>query len=355
MPSRRLNLPLWKKSVFTVLIFVFVFVAADVSGHIYHRLKRGTFLWTGFHSPLVFNVVDLTEPVNDDRVVTLKKSFQTGKYALDENGFRIGLNAYKGKKRIIVFIGDSVPFGWDVPTAASEPSNFAQLLLKDGKPDIGVLNAAIPGYSLRQVVKRYLYEVHGKYSVSAVILQTWDPAGQLALYGKEWTHEKNWSDWRFESKWWYRHENWIKYSSVVYYSTLVFRRLNKEVLQLSPDDEYTRKRFISDNISILQELGTMLNDENVPLYILPVNPAEGVDKEEPPLRAAITWFNEALRSYALTASRTYFLDIEKRFDAAGRKGLFIDDCCHLSDAGAKLQSQIIYDEMTAHGDLDPHK
>jgi hypothetical protein len=66
---------------------------------------------------------------------------------------------------------------------------------------------------------------------------------------------------------------------------------------------------------------------------------------------ALRWTNESLRSYAATHRRTYFIDIVRRFDETGRDGLFIDDCCHLSNAGAALEAETIYREMIRN--MDP--
>jgi hypothetical protein len=58
-----------------------------------------------------------------------------------------------------------------------------------------------------------------------------------------------------------------------------------------------------------------------------------------------------LKTYAQSSPRTHFVDIVRRFDEVGRPGLFVDKCCHLTDAGAAVEAQAIYDEISGNGDL----
>jgi hypothetical protein len=124
-------------------------VATDLVGHVYYRVRKGKFLWNTAGAFLVFQVRPLATFVDDARVVTLKKSFQFEDVKTDANGFRTTVGSYEGKARNVVFIGDSVPFGWGVPDELSVPSHFGRLLEKDAKTHIGVINAAVPSYSIR--------------------------------------------------------------------------------------------------------------------------------------------------------------------------------------------------------------
>lgn len=327
---------------------------ADLAGHAYYRVRHHTFLWNDDESHAVFRIRPITALVNDDQLITLKKDFSLGDVATDANGFRIGSNSYQGKARDIVFLGDSVPFGWGARADDTVPSRFARLLDSNARGETGVINAAVPSYSLYQSVRRYVREVDAKFPVSAIILQTWDPATQLARNGKSWTREMNWTTHGTSltvPEWALQQPEWAKYSSLVHYSLRAFYRGTLSGPGLSPDDEQTRARFAAENERTLRELTERLERADIVLYLVSANPAPGVTENYPRLATALRWMNESLLAYASKTPRTHFVDLEGPFDLAGRKNLFIDDCCHLSDAGAELEARIVYDAMSQNGDI----
>ncbi len=348
-------LPLWKKILFSGIALLIVLTALDLCGHVYYRVHKGVFLWNDQRALALFNVRPFTRVVRDDRVITLKKDFSDGLYAMDDNGFRTGLNVYKGKSRDIVFLGDSVPFGWGIAGDQTLPSQFFRLLTAHGDTATGVINAAIPSYTLYQAVQRYEKEIDGKYPVSAVVLQVFDPASQLALRGNEWNRRMNWvtngKDVDAQDYLWIQNQQWLRYSSILYFAFMARYMLGHTSLQLSPRDAALQKRFMDDNEQVLAQLGNVLQKRNIALYLLPVNPAGGIDAQPAPLAAAIRWLNESMKTYAASAPRTHFLDIGKAFDAAGRQGMFVDDCCHLSGQGARLQAEAVYAGMKPGGDV----
>jgi lysophospholipase L1-like esterase len=73
----------------------------------------------------------------------------------DEHGFRVGSRHRPSKKPAILFVGDSVTFGFGVLADDAYPQRFGERI---GRPD-DVLNAAVPGYNLEQVlvtIRRFL-------------------------------------------------------------------------------------------------------------------------------------------------------------------------------------------------------
>jgi hypothetical protein len=69
------------------------------------------------------------------------------------------------------------------------------------------------------------------------------------------------------------------------------------------------------------------------------------------MATALRWLNESLSIHARRNQRTHFVEILRVFDGAGRDKLFLDDCCHLSDAGAALEAKTIHEAMQQNGDL----
>ena len=347
-----MSLP-WNKIRLTAYGVVLAVLLTELVGHTYHRLRYGFWLWNDGGAAEIFRIRPFTVVVGDERVMTPIKNSRIPGLWTDHNGFR-WRSSYERKQRNIVFLGDSVPFGWAVPATQSVPAHFAGLLERDGKSSIGTINAAVPSYSLRQAIARYECEVDGKYPVSAVVLQTWDPASQLALHGAAWTPEMNWTTHDLElgefDRFLIRHlHRPMRYSMLLYHG---FRARFPEdhALRLSPDDVVTRNRFSRHVIESLRELGKRLDKRHIALYLLPANPAQGLRTDDRQL-TSVRWLNHAIQEYAKSAQRTHYIDIVERFDALGRDGLFVDDCCHLSDVGATRQAKIVYDEMSRNGDL----
>jgi hypothetical protein len=94
-------------------------------------------------------------------------------------------------RKRIVFLGDSVPFGWGVEDNESVPSAFRRLVPPDR--GLGVINAAVPSYSLYQAVKRFEYEIAPRWPVAVVIVQVYDPVGQFLIWGRQWDEKMSWS------------------------------------------------------------------------------------------------------------------------------------------------------------------
>jgi lysophospholipase L1-like esterase len=83
----------------------------------------------------------------------LKANFR-GRYpwvavTTDANGFRVPAAGQSAPRTPILFVGDSVTFGFGVLAEESYPTQFGEQIGRPGD----VLNAAVPGYNLEQVVR----------------------------------------------------------------------------------------------------------------------------------------------------------------------------------------------------------
>ena len=88
----------------------------------------------------------------------------------------------------VLFIGDSVPFGWGVNAEHSLPE-----IWKEFDKESIVRNGAIPSYSLRQSLHRLRIEFADLKNVRSIYLQIYDPVGQYARLGQSWDENDNWT------------------------------------------------------------------------------------------------------------------------------------------------------------------
>lgn len=203
--------------------------------------RHGTFTWQIIEK---FNIRGFNTKVNDERYFTMKKNVKYRNkedmnftVETDAHGFRIGHNQIFPDGNI-VFIGDSVPFGWGVDGVDCVPSILYDILMEQGRPK-GIINAAIPSYSLDQAVHRYRYEIAGKFNVQTVILQIYDPVSQFVIFGKKWNVKQNWST--FDEKWLaMQQDNFLKYSASYYLYNRFFKEIKEE---FDPCDKLTINRF----------------------------------------------------------------------------------------------------------------
>ncbi len=360
------------------LIFVFSLFFVEVVGQGFYKLFEGQFSWQVGGRVLNFQVRDFCRTVNDDRIVTNRANYknefdsiipesfkkpeidyryrnQRWSIQTDKNGFRSGTNLYFKDKGNIVFLGDSVPFGWGMPGENNVPSFFFDSLRKEKGPNApGVINAAIPSYSLFQAVRRYEIEVANKFPISVVIIQVYDPVDQFDEFGRSWNRHYNWtnqSNFRFAIKWYSRIRPWAKYSAIG--STLLdtFYTLSARhpMTALKLDDQDALQYFDSENTAVLNEFFKKNLKGKIPLILLPINPTFREEEIEGSVFYArhlflIRRFNEVLRKFAEANKGVYFFDILKHFDEIGRQEKYLDDCCHLSPSGAKAEAQFLLKE-----------
>jgi len=359
----------------------------------FYRAAKGVWVWEVSKEHDIFNIRAFTELVDDDRLVTNKKGFScsvsknrvylgTPRYEketawaveTDPNGFRKGTNEYFIDKANFVFLGDSVPFGWGVDGDKNVPSKFYGLLRDERVAGYGVLNAAIPSYSLYQSVKRYEQEINGKFPVKYVILQIFDPTYQFIVWGADWDKRISWAskDTLVSSddivKKNLRKSNIFqaiigRYSAIYHIIYCVKQRLDKGgdmPVRLDLDDKSAFETFEKENVSSLEELYSMVREDGAALVLISINPTypksfytdaefSKLPYRTRALRVVIERFNRMMREFAETHKGVYYFDVSSHFDSIGREGLFVDDSCHLSERGAEEQAEFIMDQLKKAG------
>ena len=380
------------KIVRLMILTILIISIAEFCLHITYRLVKGFWIWQK-PSREIFNICVFTESVPDDRSVTNKKNFNcvyAEKYIYsgclregkdkgweirtDSNGFRIGKNKYFDDSKNIVFLGESVNFGWGLNGDQSVPSKFYEIINDNSSKNHGVINACIPSYSLYQAIKRYEYEINCRFPVSCVILQCFNQVNYFLVLGKEWNNKVSISTIIPKSL---KHiiDNFIKhkkklsrilfminkYSSINYLIGGVIRLKSIESIardySFDINDEKTLAFFEKENLSILKDFNKTLEKNGTVLIILPINPLRsvslnddsayrGLSSTDKTLLTIINKFNNLLKTFAEKHKNVYYFDIVSYFDTFDRSDLFIDDY-HLSEYGAEKQAYFIFEQLKA--------
>ncbi len=324
----------------TVLSLLF----ADLGLQIGYYLIKGRFTWTAIE---MFSVRDFTIRVNDERDITVKPNFKDLSYGTppttwsletDKYGFRVGHNGVSESGENIVFIGDSIPFGWEVNSDETVPSRVYDGLVSCGS-HLGVINAAIPSTSLDQAVHRFKYEIAGRFAIEEIVVQSYDPASQFAILGKEWDVRDNWTT--LSTLYWGGSGGVLKYSALHFLYRRVFGGPLNE--RLDPQDYHTNRRYVS---SIHRSLDTLLEAagpgvRRVTLLSLAV-PKEGWRNLSPQRQQAISLMNHALEQFASrSAERVRYINAGNILGGYSDNEVFRDLCCHLSPYGATIVAAAI--------------
>ncbi len=336
--------PITKKIAAFVIVFVIGVVFADTGLQLFYRAIRGEFTWESIAKVEIFEVQYL-DFVDDERYVIPDKTYQDDTIQFDEYGFRKGRHTASTTSANIVFLGDSVPFGFGSNGAQTIPSRASDLLRENGKP-APVINAAVPSYSLSQAVYRYIYDIEGKFPVSIVVLQIYDPAGNFFRLKHQWDVSENWYSTSAHRKIGTLRasaHSLLKYSSLYYF---VWRYSGWFFEPVYNNTRYEGTDFPRYTDSIAGSLAT-LRAHMAPeshIILLPITRPTGImeriSEEE---RRPIELLNDTFASYAASAANVHFLDTRKLFKNYRDEEVFRDACCHLTDTGLTLEASHIAD------------
>ena len=350
------------------LFGLWVFLCTELLGQLGLHALRGYVTWERPAYQSQFNVRPFTRLVADNRVATPIPGYRSdllvddahpgrGRWRLeiDENGFRGRKENYEGKPQVIAFIGDSVPFGWGVAAGASVPSQFQTLLRGQWLIEVGVLNGAVPSYTLSQAVERFHLEIAGRYPLTSVIVQTYDPVTQFSLLGERWNARISWATRNGEPA---RPllgplEKYLDYSLFLNVGLRVFYHFRNKSgdLGLPALTEAAWEKFDKENDATLSELMEAARPRHASLILLPVNPAPDRGLEYSVREQdIIDHFNRFLSTFASRHPGAYFFDVRATFVSHPHPDrLFIDTCCHLSEEGAGLQAQYLLQKFQQNG------
>ena len=347
---------LQKRVIFYVLMILFTVSLTEFLGHIVYKLYTGEFIWqTEVKARETFSVRDFIYPVDDERYFTNKPNYlysarnhidpkQKWSLQLDDHGFRTGTWYAPGGNNV-VFLGDSVPFGWGVNDDKTVPARFFELIAGSNSLDYGVINAAIPSYSLYQAIKRYEYEIHDRFGIKYIILQTYDPVNQFEDFGRQWNKNLNWYTKKFANN---GDIPWLRYSALYWMFKQSVYLVSEQSRKLDIQDTAAFDYFRSENISSLDELLKLAERDGAKLILLPIAvPHHAIQPQNTMRPVVITAFNETLKEYADVHHDVYFFDLEAYLYQFSDDDIFLDDCCHLSEIGARMQAEFILKDLAS--------
>lgn len=350
--------------LFLLSTWLFIFVGAEILARVGVQLLPGSSPLRRLAYPSRYSLHRMARLVDDKRVATLIPGYRgvlsdpvtaPWQVEIDENGFRGRAEYYVGKRHVMAFIGDSVPFGWGVSNEASVPAQLQGLLREQGFGDIGVLNGAIPSYTLTQTVERFQREISGKYPVKSVILQTLGSAGMFSLLGEGWNPSISYNT-RYREPMrplMGRLEDYLDKSLIFSVGLrIAYRsRQGSPVMESSVMTESAWRKFDHANEATLSALVDAARTSDASVVVLPVNP--GPDPEtvfSDRERRVVDHFNRFLETFASSRPGVYFFDVNERFEVHPRRAdLFVDLCCHLSEQGAGVQARYLLEKYRQTG------
>lgn len=358
-----------RTTILALTTLVLGLMSAEVVVHGAYWLIAGHWLW----SPIdLFRIRECTQVVADARCVTMKRGYTNDQYpfgpaarrlSTDVFGFRLGHSRVNTQGNNILFLGDSVPFGWGVDDEETVPSHLALRFREIGTRALGVINAGVPSYTLKQALERYRVEIAGRFAVNTVILQVYDPANQFAFLGRNWTPDINHSRPTPRLANLGRHKRAWEYSAfyqiVSRYIDILSASDSQDAIlrDLDVTDTQAFDAFRSSNMGLLEDLlHTIRANGGGRLLLIPVNVPSTTEPNLPEqVRAAIDALNDALRVFAQAhPHEVAFLDVRTHFRKAEHpEDLFVDACCHLSGSGSRLQARLIAEALSGSPTLVP--
>jgi hypothetical protein len=350
-----------KKIILYSVMFIITGLIIELLSQIAFRIEYGYWIFHKMERRAeTFNIRDFNQRVNDERTFTLRPNYKNDHYGesennkgyplyIDEYGFRSGTHKTNKKCLSIIFLGDSVPFGWGVGNSASIPSKFYNHIVAKNDSRC-VINAAAPSYSLFQAIGRYEKEIYKQMPVDTIYLQIYDPASQVVITGKDWHPNQNWAMGRI------RYDVNSDISIGKYGATMftIFDVLSKigmvktadtPVRPLDLKDDLTISRFRSEVRKGLEKILLLAEDSKARRIVLaPLTiPKSGWDNLTTVRKMMINIQNKELLEFSKSHNNVEFLDTIKLLNSYKESDVFIDQCCHLSEKGNEVVAEALFD------------
>ncbi len=301
-----------------------------------------------------FLTKEYTEIINDNEL-NLKKNFFTNKNKdwevfTDKNRLRVEEENFNhdlfSNNEKIVFIGDSVPFGFGVNYKDSIPGSFSEYNL-----NLISINAAVPSYTFKQSVDKYIKEFKSIKKIKYIYLSNFNPLDLYLMFGAKWNEDINWSNhvsYLSEDLFFFKYKKIPLWGDINFFSILrkiyiVYFFKSKNYFDNSRNYETDLKfsNYINNQLNRLYkniDLNTklILSPTISPLYFVEEDDLNKVDKER---LKVLNLINYEIKNFK--KKNVIYLDLHKVFHSFESKDLFIDNCCHLTPfASSKIAEKL---------------
>jgi len=342
--------------VFRKLLYYFVLFFA-----VFFITEVIAFIGIKFIKTDVFNVHGITERTYDERFITLKKNLNfkklgpdyevhghpdwsiiTSNYRTRISEKEINLNKFEDESiPKILFLGDSLPFGWGIDAEFTIPYLF-------GEKNINYfsINGGVPSYTLSQTAERFKKEFKEIKNIKYVYIQVYNVT-QYGSLGTLWKETDNWFNQRAiniplrSNKWL---ENSLKIKIPFYGRPQLFI-LSEKLLLLSRNKELhfnypsikSDEKYVLHIESKLREILEQVNSINAKLIIATpanINYNNEHDNEIAYYHhRALKMFIETLKKFAKD-NDTYYFDVMKLLTTGESIDKNFIDTIHLSKIGS---------------------
>ena len=290
------------------------------------------------HSFLTFNFTEITNNniLNLKKNVSLKEDISIftdiNRLRVKKENFNHNLNDNSNK---IIFLGDSVPFGWDINYEDSIPGNFEKINKK-----FTVINAAVPSYTFKQSVDKFIEEFKNVKNINYIYISNFNPLDLYQMFGERWDESLNWANYQ---KIFTEDIFFYKYTSLPIWGEIsIFKVLRKihviKFFEIPENIIYQRnsdtdKKFIKYIINELERLSKNIHEDTIVIFtpiVSPLNFYKGnlEDKINNERLDLINKVNNSLKLY--NKNNFIYFDIIETLNSFNEQDLFIDDCCHLT-------------------------
>jgi hypothetical protein len=332
-----------KRAFFFSIMFLIVLISVEATAQFLYRVRYGRIE--------TFHAGSFQQAALDARHVTTIPNFSDPDFfgvgvgmSIDGSGFRRGAQSTNPGCPSVVFIGDSVPFGWGVSDRLSMPSKLFEYLQKADDPRC-VINAAIPAYSLFQAVARFKHEISGKFKTDSVYLQIYDPVFGFVHFGSQWRPEIDWFTEPAISSIPYVKSAAIVEKALRYFGLLKKFRYDGYFEKSVTLDQSSLDRFRLEIRNELEHLHQILVHANVTnLIVAPITvPSSAYLRLPEEYRIAIEALNDEFRKFAEKHKDTIFLDTIGLLKAYSDQDVFRDECCHLTERGNGIVAEQVFE------------
>lgn len=341
-----------------ILLLISLFIAVILGEfllQIYYRYQHNQWLW----EDSAFRV-GYTEQVFDRRKYSLKPGHKDHHKAIyiNDMGFREPFPDDFKRKKLIVCLGDSIPFGSGIKNNETYPAQLAVLLEASNK-NLTAMNAGVPSYNLRQSFDRLKIDVIPLVSLSQIHLITFEAANDISLltyYRDQWTPDVTWASTLFKGN----KLNLSKYKKIAiffYLSKVLDRDLQIELTQNRFHQKYFSENMLLHARQTLRENLALYDAKNIYIVLMPVNPfyyqSSNVNrnrmlKNYNEYQSYIMLWDEIIQRYnnllqetAKEFKNVYFFDTRSLMDSQNRDEMYID-FIHHSPRGNKVLADALF-------------